>query len=750
MMMLSMDKFPFTIPSAFRIWAALAILVLTLPALQAQNSPRPPSAPPPGPPPTMPDFLKDNSLEQRLQQQASQLNDFQPGQPTATRPNPRPATARPTNQVEAQAESGPIFEEDDPRMRELVGLIRIPDMGTNEILEMLENFTGKPILRQQTLPNVKITFFSQEAMTRGEAIRAIESLLALNGIAITPLGEQFLKAVPANIINAQGAPVWDGSTLDAIPSQKIYEKLFQLDFLSPQEAVQMIQPLMSQGSPISFEKSGLILISDALVNLQRIEEILSIIDRPAALTTEILFFPLDNLDAEELIRKLDLISKGPLKRQLEGNTSFEADERTNQLIVFTHPSNAELVTSLVERLDIDVAPLTETKVYNIRYADASEVVSIIEQVVTGQKELREAANNANAAAAARRRVDTQKANAAAAAARQEAGNLQFSDFLTIVPDERANTIVASGTANDLRYLESLIDQIDSLLAQVRIEVVITEVRLQKTDTRGIDTFGFSYSGPYDMDNGTKTINPGSFYGATINPITFGNGEIDMSFILNAAKTKGNVSVLSAPTIVTTHNKEATVSVGEERPVLVGQTSSGTNTTLVTNNIQFKDVKLELKVTPLIGADGVIQMEIDQSNQSIIGDVEIDNVNRPIIGTRKATSFVSVRDGELVVLGGLQALDTNQNENRMAIFGSLPIVGDLFKSNSDDQVRTELLIFIRPTIVRTTTQANADAERMVNVIESSEDVQRYLDTGTFRNEGSSDGEEEREIPRRFQP
>jgi len=744
-MMRLMDK-QFPRSMARTSLSVILFFLLLLPGLvlnaQSDNPPAPPDFTP-----TLPDDLKvpegempryADVLRQR-QEQAETGDDRGKSGPEETASN--------------------LVDEEDPRMQEMVGLIRIPDMGTNEVLEMLENFTGKPILRQQTLPNVKITFFSQEPLTRGEAILAIESLLSLNGIAITPLGEQFIKAVPANIINAQGAPVWEGSTLDATPTQKIYEKLFRLDFLDTPEATQMIQPLMSQGTPIAFEKSGLILISDALVNLQRIERMLKLIDQPAALNKAILYFPLDNLEATELIRRLDQIAQGPLSKQLGGNTSFEADERTNQLIVFTHPSNEELIRNLVGKLDIDVAPLTATKVYNIRYADATEVVSIIEQVVTGQREVRESGNNNNAASAARRRAAQQRANQAAAAARSEGENLQFSDFLTIVPDERANTIVASGTNNDLRYLESLIEQIDTLLAQVRIEVVITEVRLQEGDTRGIDSFAFGYNTDFNIDDGTARVDDksatipseGGAYGVTFpSPVQWGPDKFGIEFVLNAAKTKSNVSVLSAPTIVTTHNKEASVSVGEERPVLIGQTSSGVNTNIVTNNIQFKDVKLELKVTPLIGMDGVIQMEIDQSNQSVIGDVEIGDGSRPIIGTRKATSFVSVGDGELVVLGGLQALDTNLNENKMAILGKLPILGELFTKNTEDRIRTELLIFIRPTIVRTTKQANADAEKMVETIESSEDVNRYLREGTFRKDDEEPESEKREIPRRNKP
>lgn len=704
--------------------------------------PPPPSFTPPSAPPQLPPS-------------ASQQDR------TVQRPTPSEAELleRPSDLVDA----------DDPEMDQVVGMIRIPEMGTNEVIEMLENFTGKPILRQQTLPSVKITFFSQGPMTRARAITAIESLLALNGIAITGLGEDFLKAVPSAVINQQIARPWEGSTLGATPSQTLYEKIFELDFLSAEEATQLLQPLMTQGAPLAFDKSGLILITDSLINLQRIERLLPTLDKPARLKTEMLFFNLQNIGAEEVSQRFQQLIAGPLRRQLEGNTTVEADERTNQVIIFTHPTNSQLIRDLIERLDIDVAPATDTKIYSIRYADATEVVDIIDQIVSGQREVRQDAtgsggpqNPAAAVAARERAQQIRQSNEAAAAARAEATNLQFSDFLTIVPDERANTIVANGTHNDLRYLTQLIDQIDTLLAQVRIEVIIAEVNLREDDARGIDTFGFSYTGTgFEVDlegsGSSWTASPGNLYG-----IGFGDGvswgpdeAFSFSVLLNRIATHDNAVILSAPTIVTTHNKEATVSVGQERPVITSTTSSVTTGTDVVDRqqVQYRDIKLELKVTPLIGIDGIVQLEVEQIVQSIIGEVEVNDNAQPIVGTSSANSYVSVRDGGLVVLGGLQKLDETNNFGKMAVLGRIPVVGNLFSRKTENRVRQELLIFIKPTIIRDSEDANTDAVEQINILEDSDDIRGYLDRGTFRKEKEETtpaGSADKATPRRFQP
>lgn len=751
--------------SASRIFTCLlgSLLFLSVTLSGQESEPEePPEQPRFGSPSGPPDFVPPPPP------------DFSPpanppsGAPTSIpRPGRRPAASSPQPSEEELLQSGSdIIDPESPEMQEVVGLIRIPEMGTNEVLEMLENFAGKPILRQQSLPSVKITFFSQSPMTRGQAITAIESLLALNGIAITNLGERFLKAVPSTIINRQVARVWTGSTLDATPSQTIYEKVFELDFLETAEAAGLIQPLMTQGAPLAFDKSNFLLIADSLINLQRIERLLPIIDSPSRLRTEMLFFELQNIGSEQVVQRIQSLAQGPLRRQLENNTTVESDERTNQVIVFTHPSNSDLVTNLIERLDIDVAPTTATKVFSIRYADATELVNIIEQIITGQREVRQetgntSGNQSNAAAAAaaarQRAAQVRQNNQAVASARQEASNLQFSDFLTIVPDERANTIVANGTHNDLKYLEQLILEIDSLLAQVRIEVVIAEVTLSETDTRGIDTFGFSYSATgFDVDlddpGSQWTANPGNLYGVTFpGGINWGPEEaFSFDFILNSIAENGNARVLSAPTIVTTHNKEATVSVGQEQPVITGTTTSDLSTGLSTREqVQYRDIKLELKVTPLIGSDGVVQLEIEQQNQSITGTVDVNQNPQPIIGTRSANSYVSVRDGGLIALGGLQSLTSRENETRMAILGKLPVLGDLFSRTTLESERTELLIFIRPTIIRTADDADRDANELIDIIESTNEVRDYLNEGTFRKR-EEPAEAETSVPRRNKP
>jgi general secretion pathway protein D len=749
---------------------ALLLLLGTL-SLTAQDEPPafpegPPSfipSAPPGPPPSLPpQFTQGNRTV------------VPPPNPTTRTPPPPPRGAPPAptrfNLSELAEQPPPpgapgIFDPSAPAMQrpfDEAGIVLV-ELGTNEVLTLLQSLVDKPILRQQNLPAVKITFDKgSKQLTVGQMVRALESLLALNGIALTTVGEDFIKAVPAAIINTQVPVLWEGTTLGAIPTQMIYEKVFRLDFLTPQEAIPLIQPIMSQGAPLALEKSGIILVTDALINLQRIERLLATIDAPSELGTEVLFFQLQNVEAQQVLRRLQQIQSGPLRRRLENNTSFDADDRTNQLIIFTHRSNRPIFEDLIEKMDIDVAPLTTTKVYSIRYAEATEIVSIIDQVISGQKQVRDNQSAAQNAAAARRaaqqQAQQQAANVAAAALRADSSNLQFSDFLTLVPDERANSIVASGTASDLRALDALIEQIDVLLAQVRIEAVIVEVTLNKNDASGIDSLGFTYSQTSGADAKIiRTIPAFSLGGISAEGdgiIWDSDGNLDFSLLVSAVASKSNVQILSAPTIVTTHNREAKISVGERRPIITGTSTSAT-TEFRSSQVQFQNIGIELSVTPLIGSNDVIQLEIEQSVEDIGGTVRVDTNEQPIITSRQASSFVSVGNGQLVVLGGLQRVDADETRSKFPILGHLPLLDRIFTRTTETSTRREVILFVRPHIIRTAAEADAMTREQINRLSNREAVNDYLDTGEAKSfeqpsEPTQDSERERPPRRIFGP
>lgn len=626
-----------------------------------------------------------------------------------------------------------------PQGMDSVGVIRISDMEANEVIEMLERFTGKSILRQQNLPKVQINFSSQSTMTKADAILAMESLLSLNGIAITEVGEKFLKAVPAASIATQAPSMINDSTLKSTPSQKIYSKFFYLDYLNTEEIVPVIQPLLTQGAPIAFPKSNAILITDPLINLQRIEDVISKVDQPAEVQVEILFYHLEHVSATDIVKRLQAMQTGSLKRYLENNTTFETIERSNQLVVFTHYSNKDLIDDLISKMDIDVAPITQTEIFSLKHADATEVTELIEQVLTGQQRSRDESTSERGSRATARRQTAAQSSATRVGILSDmaTNNLQFSDYLTIVADPRSNSIVASGTTDDLVYLREIVDKIDTLLAQVRIEVVIAEVTLSEDIVRGIDAFNidFNLAGLSQVNFGIKgpstTRLPQGYL------VSGSLKDFSINTLLNTARRNTEVTILSTPTLVTTHNQEASINVAESRPVITATQSSNMGGTSLRSNVQFRDIGIELIVKPLIGSNGIIQMEIDQKVESVVDTITIDGNEQPIIGKRQAKSFLSVADKELIVLGGLQQIDNTKTRGRMAFLGEIPLLGPLFRSRSDEQTKRELLIFIRPEILLTTDDAYRNTLNNISRLSGREKIESLLKEGKLEDNDTND-------------
>ncbi|MGJ3241926.1 MAG: secretin N-terminal domain-containing protein [Opitutales bacterium] len=626
------------------------------------------------------------------------------------------------------------IEESDPDER--VGPFILRDESAPQVLSLLEKLTGKVILRPQNLQPQKINFDSLGPLPRTDAVSALKSLLSMNGLAVVPLNDRFWKAVQINTVVNSLTPEVIGDASEAGPaSQEIYSKIFRLDYLTTEQALEILPPFLTPNlaEPVAFKKSNSILVTDSLSVLQRLEQILARVDQPTDYPEQLIFLPLEHTSAPELQQRIRNLAEGSLKNYLSGNAVIEADERTNQLIVFTHPSNEALLRQLVDKLDIDVDPLTRNEVFYIRHAKATEVAALIEQIITGQKSVRsETEGRTTATTAGRRNADETQGPQPARQTTQvslpgnEIGgtpNLQFSDFVGIVADERSNAIVAYGTASDIAYISDLIDRIDVLLAQVRIEVIIAEVTLSRDQARGIDAFGVNYSDTAEVEftvdgASTSRLEQSFNLGGTLR-------DFSLDAVINTAKRDNNVRVLSAPTIVTTHNKEAIIKVGERRPVITSSQTDTTNTA-TRSQIQLRDIGIELKVNPLIGNNGVIQLEIEQKVENVIDTVSIDGNQQPVIGNREATSFVSVADQELVVLGGLQEISESDGRGRLFFFGDIPVVGDLlFGSRTRELQRRELLIFIKPIVMQGTTAANRQGQKEIDDSPLREQIDDHL-------------------------
>ena len=629
----------------------------------------------------------------------------------------------------------------NPQEIELIPLILV-DQDTNSIIELYEELTGKLAIRAQNVPQVQINFKTkdEEGLELDEAILVIESLLSLNGVAITKLGdnEKFFRVLPAAGVNAQVPDFLNMEEILKLPaSQKVYSTYIELDFLTVEQAMPKIQPFLTPGvgTTVLFEKANSFLITDALINIQRIKTLLDDIDKPST-AIELKFFPLKHMDATEMQQRFDRLGQGPLKSLLEGNTTMESDERTNQLMVLTHRSNIPLLSEIIEKLDVNVEAKTKSKVFSIKHAEAKEVEATITQLINNQQSVRKQTSKKTGSnpVAAPTPATAKPAVAAAvsAAASGEGGkNLQFSDYVIIVADERSNAIVCSGTENDLEYIENLVEQIDVLLAQVRIEAIIAEVSLTKNMKRGIEAFKYNFNVSETLAEGVTAVGEENWaLDVLTGTFTGRSGRYTLDFVYDSAKSNANVKVLSSPAILTTHNKEATINVSESRPIITSTQSSSYTTGYYNSQVQYRDIGIQLKVKPKIGDNGVIQMEIEQKIEDVGELVLVNDTEQPVIRKREANSFISVQDKEVIILGGLQSLRTSKTVGNSGLLSLIPIINNLTSSRNKEGNVRELIIFLKPHVIKNVQEAAEYTRQQIDSQTHGDDIKEFMEKGSY--------------------
>ena len=631
-----------------------------------------------------------------------------------------------------------------------VGPVILRDETIAQVLDLLQRWTGKSILRPNALPASVYTLSLPASITRDEALLAIETLLNLNGIAVIQQGDKFLKVVPNLVAKAESPTLLTGSTLTLPPSGRIATKIYTLKHANAQEFItQIISSLNTTlaSPPVYFGRNNAFLITDSITNLQKIEKLVAELDRPQLDLVVTKSYTLKNAMATDLVNKLtamlrtQAVASGGAPFRLSTGTTFLADERTNRVLLMGSADQHDFFDKLIETLDQKSNPNTKTDVIFLRHADAQQVATLVTSLVTGQTTAAARAGNTVRSATVNRTPTPVAAPVAGAAGAttSQMGADEFSSNLTVLPDVRSNSVVVSGTNDDLRLLHDLIDKVDIVLPQVRIEVVIAEVKLSDNESNGFSTLGLTVQNGKLVGIGgsgagfgvtgipVTPVNPVLNTGQTIvNPaqgsLAPGTNSLSATIGLVTTPRKGDLKILSVPAITTTHNKEATLFVGESRPVITGSSVAAT-TGQVTSTVSQRDIGITLKVLPLIGKDGAVQLQISQSVEDILGSTILDGNDQPIIGRRTTDSYVSAMSGEIVVLGGLQRTVTTKSTSRL---GPIPIIGDIFGSSTNLEEKQELVIFLRPYVLNSSAVDNLDALSRVANSANGTEVKKIID------------------------
>ena len=385
------------------------------------------------------------------------------------------------------------------------------------------------------------------------------------------------------------------------------------------------------------------------------------------------------------------------------------DARTNSVMVTTTAQQMDAVGELIEQLDRDIADFAEnTRIFTLEHADAANVSAVLNELLSTELFERQAATRTGftvavglvdlvAGLAAERRATGALGSGAqtADAARGLTGNVK------IVADEETNALLITTFVRNFPAVEELVKQLDILLPQVLIEAQIIEVTLDDNSVFGVE---WMWEQRTTLDDKTYQQEGATDFGLAdeVFGLKYGILSSKLNAMLHALTKDTKVNILSTPRIMTKNNQEAIINVGQAVPFLVSTQETATGGILTSTD--FRDVGVILTVTPRINRSGTVSLDVNQQINSL---VEFTLFDAPIISTREASAFVTIKDKQTMVIGGMIKDDKTETVHKTPILGDIPLLGKLFRRTDTRVEKTELMVFITPHVVYT----DADADRV---------------------------------------
>lgn len=557
-----------------------------------------------------------------------------------------------------------------------------------------------------------VTVSSERPLSRAELFEVFLSTLRANGLVVTPTASGAYRISPAATA-AQGPA--------SVGAERFATEVFQLRHIDAASAAETIRPLVgAQGQVLANPGANSVVVADFADNLSRIRALIGRIDVDRA-SFEVV--TLQNSSAREIAAVMQAVLAPPGGQPGQGLVSVTPVESSNSLVLRGDPSAVARVRPLIEDLDRRAESADDVKVVFLEHADAEQLLPVLQQIVGQQP---------TPAAAARASADAAPAVAVSAASAPPLPGQRA----TIARFPGANALVISASGETQRMLADVIRQLDQRRQQVLIEAIVVELSDTAVRELGVQWLlagedgnpvgltnysdratpllpiaGGAASGQLDEDDPLRTqlrnLAVNSLLGAN-GFIGGGGGRIGdglFGFIINAAKTDSGSNLLQTPSLMTLDNEEATILVGQEVPITTGETLLDGNSNPF-RTTQRQDIGVKLVVRPQINAGGSITLFLRQEVSSING-VLTSAATDLVLNKRELETTLVVDDGDIAVAGGL--LDQN---DRLAVdkvpgLGDLPGIGGLFRSTSRQRGRTNLMVFIRPTIIR----SPADAQQL---------------------------------------
>ena len=573
--------------------------------------------------------------------------------------------------------------------------VNLKETDIQELIKFVAEATDTTIVVDPSVKG-KVKVVSNKPVSKQELYELFLSILDVHGYTAVRSGG-VIRVIQNK--DARSAPVQVRDARSGSASDEYVTEVIRLDNISAAKLIPVLRPLVPQQAHMAaYAPSNAIIISDLSSNIDRIRDIIQRMDNSAVQQTDII--KLRYGVAENVVSMLDQLTKSEA-RQSGGETEvlLVADTRTNSVLVSGDELERARIRRLVEYLDTPLEQSGNVKVVYLEYAQASEIADVLTRVM----------QNIN-------RLDTSDG----------AKKPRTDNSATIEADEGTNSLIITADTDEMAAIEAVIRRLDIRRAQVLVEAIIVEMEVTNGEDLGIQWLFADDSGAFGSninaadararniadallpeDGSDGDISLGGLAGALARTggTTMGWGQISdsltMAVILTALKEQNNANILSTPSLLTLDNQEAYITVGQNVPFVTGSfTNTGAGGDGAQNpfqTIQRENVGITLTVTPHINEGDSVVLDIEQEVSSLSGLTAV--ASDLITNERKIQTKVLAQDGRVVVLGGLIKDDVQDGTQSVPLLGDIPVLGRLFRTDGVKVVKTNLLIFIRPTILR---------------------------------------------------
>ena len=633
---------------------------------------------------------------------------------------------------------------------ELVPKVHFEGVDLNQVLQIYAQYVGRTLLRA-ALPDAKITLdTSATPLTKGEMIQALQAVLALNNVSVINVGEKFVKVLPSDQANTAAGEI-DRSGSMNLPSLGSYiTHVVQLRYVKPSEMIQIIQPFAKlPNSILAIDSNGILVLRDYAENVKRMLEMIEQIDIsvPAEYISEVI--PIRYAKVDEIASALTSLGGG-------GGTVAGVGTAPSSGQISGFGSRSGGISGVGGGGGIGGNNYQNGGINSGAFGARSTGTTLGGANPNGSP-------NGQSTFAQRLNNIINKAGGGSSGGQQDP--IQLFGQTKIVPNESSSTLLIYATRQDMVMIKEIIAKLDVPLAQVLVEAVIMDVTIGHTFNLGVSAAqnpqangnfvgggginnGQSFLGViqnlttnYNGTNITSVVNSFSSSLGTNGGSSFGNslpgglsyfGNIGQTWDLaiTAAESDSHASIIQRPRIQTSQAKPAQFFVGNTVPYVTGNTYGGAYGN--SSSYSQLSVGVELDVTPFINPDGEVAMDIQQEIDDLDGYTAISGVgNVPNTIKRTLNTSITVRDRDTVMLGGFIKSDKSTSKSGVPFLSSIPILGNLFTQRSDSKDRQELIVLMRPTVLKTPKLAAEntikESQRLPGVSRAiSEDVQYQED------------------------